>query len=384
MTDKTISINLVIKNESLKRTFEDIIASIKGLEVLASASPPPVDLLIIELGGQIDREFELIRTLLDSGGAGEVFIASANTNPGVLLRAIKTGVKEYFSLPLKEEEVSQALQELRDKKTKSAASPPAKSGKILDVIGSKGGVGSTTIAVNLAAELATSHPQWSVALVDMNMLFGDIPLFLEIQPKYHWGEITKNIDRLDATFLMNILVQHQSGVHVLPSPGYLNGYPSPTPETIEHLLGHMQKLFDVVIIDGGQSLNKTSLRTLEISDTVLLVSLLSLPCMSNSNKILKSFDNLKLIPKENIRLVVNRYLKNSEISLKDAQESIQQDVFWIIPNDYRTTMAAINQGKTINEIASKSDIMKSLQGLSDALFPQQGLPEKKRWKLFKR
>ena len=384
MTDNTISINLVIKNENLKRTFEDIIASIKGLEVLASASSPPVDLLIIELGGQIDREFELIRTLLDSGGAGEVFIVSANTNPGVLLQAIKTGVKEYFSLPLKEEEVTQALNALIEKKNKPAASPPAKSGKILDVIGSKGGVGSTTIAVNLAAELATSHPQWSVALVDMNMLFGDIPLFLEIQPKYHWGEITKNIDRLDATFLMNILVQHQSGVHVLPSPGYLNGYPSPTPETIEHLLGHMQKLFDVVIIDGGQSLNKTSLRTLEISDTVLLVSLLSLPCMSNSNKILKSFDNLKLIPKENIRLVVNRYLKNSEISLRDAQESIQQDIFWVIPNDYRTTMAAINQGKTINEIASKSDITKSLQGLSDALFPQQGLPEKKRWKLFKR
>ena len=263
-------------------------------------------------------------------------------------------------------------------------SAPASKGKILDVIGSKGGVGSTTIAVNLAAELAGRHPQWSVALVDMNMLFGDIPLFLEIQPKYHWGEITKNIDRLDATFLMNILVQHNSGVHVLPSPGYLNGYPAPTPETIEHLLGHMQKLFDVVIIDGGQSLNNTSLRTLEISDTVLLVSLLSLPCMSNSNKILKSFDSLKLIARENVRLVVNRYLKNSEISLKDAQESIQHDIFWTIPNDYRTTMSAINQGKTINQIASKSEIMKSLQGLSNALFPQQGQPGKKRWKLFKR
>ena len=106
--------------------------------------------------------------------------------------------------------------------------------------------------------------------------------------------------------------------------------------------------------------------------------------MSNSNKILKSFDSLKLLPKENIRLIVNRYLKNSEISLKDAQESIQQDIFWIIPNDYRTTMSAINQGKTINEIASKSDVTKSLQGLSDALFPPSDLTGKKRWKLFQR
>lgn len=384
MTDNTISINLVIKDERLKCKFEDMIASLKGLRVVAATTPPPVDLLIIELGGQIDKEFKLIRSLLDSGAAGDVFIVSANTNPAVLLQAIKTGVKEYFSLPLNEEEVTQALCAIREKKNKSSVSAPSRKGKILDVIGSKGGVGSTTIAVNLAAELAGRHPELTVALVDMNMLFGDIPLFLEIQPKYHWGEITKNIDRLDATFLMNILVRHISGVHVLPSPGYLNGYPAPTPETIENLLGHLQKLFDVVIIDGGQSLNRTSLRTLEISDTVLLVALLSLPCMSNSNKILKSFDSLKLISRENVRLVVNRYLKNSEISLKDAQESIQHDIFWTIPNDYRTTMSAINQGKTINAIASKSEIMKSLRGLSDALFPQQAQAGKKPWKLFKR
>jgi pilus assembly protein CpaE len=384
MTDNTISINLVIKDASLKRKLEDIITSMKGFQVLTSDGLPRVDLLIIELGDQIDKEFQLVQALLNSGGADEVFIASANTNPAVLLQAIKTGVKEYFSLPLKEEEVTQALRTFKEKKNRSAANPSVKSGKILDVLGSKGGVGSTTIAVNLAAELAVRHQNWSVALVDMNMLFGDIPLFLEIQPKYHWGEITKNMDRLDSTFLMTILVQHHSGVHVLPSPGYLNGYPTPTPEIIEHLLRHMQKIFDVIIIDGGQSLNNTSLRTLEISNTVLLVSLLSLPCMSNSNKILKSFDNIKLIPKENVRLIINRYLKNSEISLKDAEESVQKDIFYTIPNDYKTTMSAINQGKTINEIASKTDIMASLQGLSDALFPLDEPPGKKRWKLFKR
>jgi pilus assembly protein CpaE len=220
--------------------------------------------------------------------------------------------------------------------------------------------------------------------VDMNLLFGDIPLFLEIKPKFHWGEITKNIDRLDATFLMNIFARHSSGVHVLPSPGYLNGYPMATPQIIESLLQHMQSMFDVIIIDGGQSLDKTSLRTIEISNTVMLVSLLSLPCLSNSNKVLKSFESLDLLPKERIRLVINRYLKNSEISLKDAEETIHQEVFWTIPNDYKSTMSAINQGKAVCELAARSEISKSLQGLADALFPAEKQTEKRKWKLFGR
>ncbi len=102
------------------------------------------------------------------------------------------------------------------------------------MLGSKGGVGTTTVSVNLAVALSNSK-RHSVALLDMNTVFGEIPLFLEIQPKFHWGEITKNIDRLDDTFLMNVLSKHSSGVHILPSPAYLNGHQSPTPEIMERL-----------------------------------------------------------------------------------------------------------------------------------------------------
>jgi len=384
MTDKTILIRLVVKNVSLRRKLEEIIASLKVFKILASDSPSESDLLIFELGDDVDKEFELIRKLLASGSAGDVLVVSENTNPKVLLQAIKTGIKEFFSLPLKKEEVIQALEKYKQNGISPQGRRPGKHGHILNIVGSKGGVGATTVAVNLAVHLAAKRNDLSVALVDMNLLFGDIPLFLEIKPKFHWGEITKNIDRLDATFLMNIFARHSSGVHVLPSPGYLNGYPMATPQIIESLLQHMQSMFDVIIIDGGQSLDKTSLRTIEISNTVMLVSLLSLPCLSNSNKVLKSFESLDLLPKERIRLVINRYLKNSEISLKDAEETIHQEVFWTIPNDYKSTMSAINQGKAVCELAARSEISKSLQGLADALFPAEKQTEKRKWKLFGR
>jgi pilus assembly protein CpaE len=383
MSEK-ILVRLDLKNLDLKSKLQELIASCEGYQVQTSNYQHQTDLMIIELGADTRNEFQLIQNLLNTGATGEVFVVSNNTDPTVLLQAIKTGITEYFSLPLQEDEIRQALEKFRSKRGAEADRKPVKQGTILNILGSKGGVGTTTIAVNLAVSLAKKRDHMAVALVDMNQLFGDIPLFLEVKPRYHWGEITKNIDRLDSTFLMNVLSRHSSGVHILPSPAYLNGYPVATPMVIEKILRQMQKMFDLIIIDGGQSIDKTSLRTIEISDTVLLVSLLNLPCLSNSTKIIKSFNNLQLLPKDRLRIVVNRYLKKSEISLKDAEKSIRKEIFWTIPNDYKTTMSAINQGRAVSEIASNSEIKKSLQGLADALFPEQERTSRKGWKLFKR
>ncbi len=296
---------------------------------------------------------------------------------------MRIGAKECFSQPLEKQEVIRALERFKTRRKKSGHQENVKSGQIIDVIGSKGGVGATTIAVNLAVSIAETKKAQSVALVDMNMLFGDIPIFLALKPNYHWGEITKDIARLDATFLMNILSKHSSGVHVLPSPSHLNGDRAVTPETIEHLLSLMQGMFDFVVIDGGQSLNKTSLRILEMSDDVLLVSLLSLPYLANTNKLLTSFANFQYLPKERIKIVINRYLKKSQVSLKDAEDAVNRKIFWTIPNDYKTTMSAINQGKALPQFAAKSAVTKNLKELAATLALKEQKGEKRRWKFLK-
>jgi len=237
--------------------------------------------------------------------------------------------------------------------------------------------------VNLAVALAEKKSVQSVALVDMNLLFGDIPLFLEIKPKFHWGEITKHVSRLDNTFLMNILSKHSSGVYVLPSPADLNGHDVATPDIMERLLGLMRGMFDLVIIDGGQAPDGTYLKILEMSDIVLLLSILSLPCLANTSKLLKTFHYFGYPPEERIKVVINRYLKNSDISLKDAEKGIDKKIFWTIPNDYKTTMSAINQGKALCQSAYKEAVTNNLRQLADAILLGEPVQEKKRWKSLK-
>jgi pilus assembly protein CpaE len=383
--NNTIRIRIEVKQAGLRRKLDEIISSTGRMQVQRAQDTRRADLLIFELSDDTANEFQYIESLLNSDAVAEVFLVSENSVPAVLLQAIRTGAKEFFPQPINEGELRQALERFKDRRDKPGRKDPDGIGRIITVIGSKGGVGTTTVAVNLAVNLAgkRSVPS-SVALIDMNMLFGEIPLFLEIKPGFHWGEITKNIVRLDSTFLMNILTKHQSGVYVLPSPGHLNHREPMIPELVGRLIGFIQRIFDFVIIDGGQSLDESSLKILEMSDTVLLITLLSLPCLSNTNRLLESFGDLGYLPKERVRIVANRYLKNSDISLKDAEESIGKKVFWTIPNDYKTTMSAINNGKPLSQIASKAPVTRSMEGLADSFFKGEEDQETKWWSFLKR
>ncbi|UCF82899.1 MAG: AAA family ATPase [Desulfobacteraceae bacterium] len=383
MSNNIIWVKIAVRNLGIRKKFEEIIASTEGYQVQSSGEKQRPDLLIFEIGKNIEKEFRVIESLVNSDSVGEVFLTSENTDQSVLLKAMRIGVKEFFSQPLNEQEVRRSLDRFKTRREKFGHQENVKSGQIIDVIGSKGGVGATTIAVNLAVSIAETKNAQSVALVDMNMLFGDIPIFLALKPNYHWGEITKDIARLDDTFLMNILSKHSSGVQVLPSPNHLNGNQPVTPETIEHLLSLMKGMFDFVVIDSGQSLNKTSLKIIEMSDKVLLVSLLSLPYLANTNKLLTSFANFQHLPKESIKIVMNRYLKESQVSLKDAEDAINRKVFWTIPNDYKTTMSAINQGKALPQFAAKSAVTKNLKELAAILALKEQKGKKRRWKFLK-
>ncbi|MGD9105743.1 MAG: AAA family ATPase [Desulfobacterales bacterium] len=255
----------------------------------------------------------------------------------------------------------------KDKISEEVNKESFKEGKVITVIGGKGAVGTTTIAVNLAVSLAEKKEVQSVALIDMNLLFGDLPLFLDSKPEYNWSDITKTISRLDDTFLKNILSVNASGVCVLPSSDRLTDQNEVTPEIIAHLLMLMRRVFDFVILDVGQPLEDISFKTLELSDIILLVSILNHPCLLTTNKLLRAIRDLGFPLDEKIKIVINRYLKKSNPSIEDAGASFEKEIFWTIPNDYQTTSTAINEGKSLAQFAPRKAITKNFRKLATKL-----------------
>jgi len=384
VAEDKLTVKLEIKDPKLKSRFEKILRSVTGFNIQGPTAKDISDLLIFELGDKVDQEFQFVQDLLNIGEVGEVFFVSDHSDQAVLLRAIRIGAREFFSLPAEDEEIKHALKGFKERKAKAEGAVSLKDGEIINIIGSKGGVGTTTVAVNLAVSLAEIKSVQSVALIDMNLLFGDIPLFLEIEPKYNWSEITKNISRLDDTFLKNILSIDASGVCVLPSPSYLQDQNEATPAIMERLLLVMRRMFDFVVIDGGQSLGNISLKILELSNTLLLISNLTLPCLSNTNKLLRTFHDLGFPPKENIKLIINRYLKKSDISIKDAETSLEKEIFWTIPNDYQTTVTALNRGKALSQFAPREAITNNFRKLADRMTSEPEKKEKKGWAFLRR
>jgi pilus assembly protein CpaE len=365
MADDIIPVRLEIKSKELGVTLGRVINSTEGFRLCDPGDAGPFELLIMELGKDIEREFQIVQSFSNLGTIKEVFLTAPQQDPQVLVRALRAGIREFFPQPVSEQEVRQALASFKQRRdTAKELIREQRIGKIINVVASKGGVGNTTIAVNLAVDLANLNKKRSVALVDMNLLFGEVPLFLDIKPSFHWGEVARNIARLDAMFLMSVLHRHESGIYVLPSPTELDGSHQLSPDTIENLLTMMKSIFDYTVIDSGHTTDDIALRALELSDTVLVTSVMSVPCLTNLNRLTRVFYDLGFTPGENVRLIVNRYMKDASISLKDVEESVRMKVSWTVPNDFKATMSAINQGKSLSELSMRSPVARSIRQIA--------------------
>ena len=374
-------VRIEIGNRLVRRQFETVVGQKSELSILEGQSLERPDLLIKEISDDPDHIFDLVQNSLYNDEVGEIFLTSESKDQNLVLKAMRSGAREFFGPYTVEDEISSALDRFmtRQAKLRAVAGKTAKQSQVISFMGSKGGVGTTTLAVNLAVSLATNEPKQSVCLLDMN-LFGDLPLFLEIDPTYTWREITKNISRLDETFLKNILAVDPSGVYVLPSPGYLDSQNMATPEVIERLFKVLTKMFDFVIIDTGQLLNDTALKVVELSDKVFLVSVQSLPCLAKTNKILRTFRDLRFPESNSLHIIINRHLKNSSITTSDVENSLEKKVSWNIPNDYESTMTAINKGQPLYKTASKKEITQSIRDLAASLVedPEEDKKKKKK------
>ncbi|MPZ75833.1 MAG: AAA family ATPase [Deltaproteobacteria bacterium] len=290
-------------------------------------------------------------------------MTSPSGNPDAILRAMRSGAEEFFTQPFDWAEVLKSLDGIRNK-IDLHTSRTADRGQIIAVSSNKGGVGSTTVATNLAASLV-AHKK-SVCLVDLVLQFGSVTSFLNLEASYTILDLVKNLKKIDPMFLDGSLVKHASGIRVLAEPFYAEDARRITAADIDEILEVLSQFFDYVVVDTPKEFDDILALVLDKANMILFVTEMDVPSLKSAHRAFELFNRMGIYEKK-IRLVLNRYIKSKLMSPESAEKALGAKVFWTLPNNYPTAIAAVNQGLSIQECDPRSDIARSYSGLADAV-----------------
>ncbi|MCF7963573.1 MAG: pilus assembly protein CpaE, partial [Pirellula sp.] len=195
----------------------------------------------------------------------------------------------------------------------------------------------------------------------------DADVFLDLIPDHSLVDVTENVSRLDFQLLRKSLTKHSSGLYLLPRPVQLQDLELITPDSLRKVIGLLRASFSHVVLDISKSYTQVDLTALELSNEIILMVQLDLPCLRNMVRLLMSLQDMESV-REKVKVVVNRVgLESGQISLKKARETIGREVFFQIPNDYRTMVEMRNNGQPLTEQAPKAAITLAVQQLTDLL-----------------
>lgn len=327
------------------------------------------DIGLVAMDSDPEKAIALVATVSANSPDCTLLVSSASTDGRMILESMRAGAKEFLTEPLKEEDLATALQ--RVKRQQVGSSSQANAGcKVIAVGGATGGVGTSSIAVNLGCSLAADENH-SVVLIDLDLALGDADVFLDTIPEYTLADVAQNISRLDLTLLKKSLTRHSSGVHLLPRPVQLEDGQQITPDSLQRVTGLLKTSFTHIVFDMSKSYSALDMEAIRLADDVLMVTQLDLPCLRNVVRLMMTFDDDPKL-REKVKIVVNRGGQDSgQISLKKAQETINREIYWQVPNDYRVMVEVRNNGVPLLEQAPKAGITNSINQLAAALCGKQ-------------
>lgn len=294
-----------------------------------------------------------------------VIATAPSADSDLIVRAMRAGVHEFLVYPPKPEELAGAVERLM-RRTRHEA----QRGELIAVHSGKGGLGSTSIAVNVAQSLAAQRTDSRVALVDLVVTGGDVRVFLNLRPAYDLSHLIAKGSQVDAELLNSVLTPCPGGVWALPT--------GDTPEdeelfdsaAVTSILNLARSQFAYTVVDCEHHLSEATLTALDLSNRIVLVTQLTVPALRSTQRSLAvcrrlGYEEAKLC------VVVNRYQSGDVLPIKDAEALLQAPIFWKLPNDYKLSADSLTQGVpvTLHDLNAKltrgySELARKLSALA--------------------
>lgn len=292
--------------------------------------------------------------------AVQVVILSVQNDQNYMRRAMLVGARDFLTKPPMGDELISAIRRAgamsQSERSKSVVAQPSAPtagmsgasfgytarGKIITIYSPKGGAGCTTLAVNLA--IALNNDDTRVALVDANLQFGDVAMFVNEQGKNTIADLTPRAEELDPEIVEEVMVKHAaSGLHILAAPSRPEYADKVTSGQLSKVLEYLKQMYAYVIVDTSAYLTENTLAVIDISDLIVLVTTQDIPSIKSCRLFLDLLQTMG-VERERILFVMNRFDKRVNITPDRVAENLKQEVASVIPLDEQTVTKAVNRG----------------------------------------
>jgi pilus assembly protein CpaE len=284
---------------------------------------------------------------------------------------MRAGVNEFLHSPL-EDHLESATDRILN--AQDSGEIPTARGKVIGFLSSKGGCGATTIACHVATELQALTKK-SVLLVDLDLTSGLVSFLMKTPSSYSILDALKNISRLDESLWKALLVEHKTGVSVIPAPAVYSRWDHPDEDQLRQVLKFMRTQHDWIILDLGRSLNSIATAVLDELDQLFLISTLEVVALHG----LKSIIHGLFQQGEKLELVLNRTPKTMDITVQELEKILGRSLYASIPNDYMSLYQAYSSGNLLNP---SNRLAQQLHLLASRISGVQPAKSKKKFALF--
>lgn len=325
-------------------------------------APPAPGIAIVDIRGEVASGMAAIERLRANQPAAAIFAVASSAEPDLILQAMRAGANEFLAWPSPTDDASalrsaegafQSAVERAAARRAVAQAGAYQPSVTLAFLGAKGGVGTTTVSVNCAVELArlTRRP---TIIVDLKPTLGEVALFLGVRPRFTVLDALDNLHRLDRAFLRELVAKHKSGLDILPGSEQFDRPGDQDAGAVEELLRVLLRFYDFVVVDAGNWVGACVVAAVYASDTIFLVANPDVPCVRNAQRLVDRVRQLGA-GGERVRILLNRVSGAHLIEPRQIESALGCSIHHMFSSDYRTVATALNAGVPL-ALANHSEI----------------------------
>ena len=339
---------------------------------LPSVASPGIDVVLLEYQENNPELDHWIERIAVNPGSPAIFLYFREISTNNLWKALRLGAKECFSFPIQEEDFQQAVKRLAARLEVSKVR--AKPTRIISFLGCKGGIGTSFLLANLASLLAQER-RGKVLVIDLDLGFGQLNYFFDVHPEHTLSELIDNLERLDNNYLQNIFYPVSDNCYLLPAPARLEEAEAINASHLEKIIGYIKNNlgFRWILIDCCHQLDEITMKALEFSESLMLVTGQSIPALSNAKKMLETLNLLELKELE-VEVLVNYWDRQHDLGLPDVENFLGKKIGGTITCDYKQAGFSVNEGKLLVETSPRHPISVDLKLIAGKI-SQEDTPE---------